>query len=81
MDLRYQRADRPAGLWGIKECVILRSRKDKDFKINWEEFEKIDRTKGQEQELKNQEKADGGEGKADYGSQVKQTLKKNLNVA
>ncbi|XP_072022978.1 phytanoyl-CoA dioxygenase domain-containing protein 1 homolog [Amphiura filiformis] len=49
LDLRYQRPDRPSGLWGVKECVVLRTKKEKNFKINWEDFEKVDRTKAQEQ--------------------------------
>ncbi|KAL4237484.1 hypothetical protein ACF0H5_002200 [Mactra antiquata] len=43
VDLRWQKADAPAGLWGLKNGVVMRSSKDPNFKIDWTEFDAVNR--------------------------------------
>ena len=44
MDLRWQRADKKVGFYGLKEGVKLRS-EDPNFKIEWDSFDSVDRQK------------------------------------
>ena len=46
LDLRWSAAGQPIGLWGMKNGVLLRS-KDPNFKVDWTEFDSVDRTKVQ----------------------------------
>ena len=50
MDLRWQRADKKPGFYGLKEGIKLRSA-DPNFKIDWELFDAIDRNKKQAEYL------------------------------
>ncbi|XP_053403695.1 uncharacterized protein LOC123537801 [Mercenaria mercenaria] len=43
VDLRWQRASDPAGLWGMKDGVVMRSSKDPNFKIDWSSFDAVNR--------------------------------------
>jgi hypothetical protein len=36
LDLRWQRPDEPAGFWGLKDAVLMRTAKDPDFKMDWD---------------------------------------------
>ncbi|XP_069114957.1 phytanoyl-CoA dioxygenase domain-containing protein 1 homolog [Argopecten irradians] len=42
-DLRWQRPSEPVGFYGIKEGILMRSSKDPDMKIDWEEFNGLNR--------------------------------------
>ncbi len=41
--MRWQRADKPVGFFGLKHGVKMRSSTDPNFKIDWEGFNAIDR--------------------------------------
>lgn len=43
LDLRWQKASDPAGLWGLKNGVVMRSSKDPNFKVDWTEFDAVNR--------------------------------------
>ncbi len=43
MDFRWQRADKPVGFYGLKEGLVMKTSKDPNHVINWQEFEKINR--------------------------------------
>lgn len=49
LDLRWQRAQDPDGLWGLKKPVLMRKKDDPDFKIDWTEFDSVDRHAKQKQ--------------------------------
>jgi hypothetical protein len=50
MDLRWLRADKPVGFFGVKSGVQLRSA-DPDFEIDWDSFDAVNRAKAQEKVL------------------------------
>lgn len=52
VDLRWQRASDPAGFYGVKGAVLMRSSKDPNLKINWETFDAINRHEAQDEMLK-----------------------------
>ena len=41
LDLRWQRPDEPAGFWGLKDAVLMRTAKDPDFKMDWERMDGV----------------------------------------
>lgn len=43
LDLRWQRATDPGGLWGLKNGVVMRKGSDPNFKIDWTEFDAVNR--------------------------------------
>ena len=43
LDLRWQRASAPGGLWGLKNSVVMRKGSDPNFKIDWTEFDSVNR--------------------------------------
>ncbi|WAR19638.1 hypothetical protein MAR_001476 [Mya arenaria] len=43
IDLRWQRATDPAGLWGLKNGVVMRKSSDPNFKVDWTEFDSVNR--------------------------------------
>jgi ectoine hydroxylase-related dioxygenase (phytanoyl-CoA dioxygenase family) len=43
LDLRFQKAGQPAGYYGLKESIRLRSSTDPNFKIDWAPFTSYDR--------------------------------------
>ena len=43
VDLRWQRASDPGGLWGLKDGVVMRTSKDPNFKIDWTGFDAVNR--------------------------------------
>nr|CAB3264841.1 phytanoyl-CoA dioxygenase-like [Phallusia mammillata] len=45
LDLRWQRADKPNYFYGLKDSVLLRTAKDKDYQINWDKMANINRNK------------------------------------
>lgn len=47
LDLRWQKPDLPAGFWGLKSSLLLRSAKDPDYKIDWTEFDGVNRREKQ----------------------------------
>ena len=49
LDLRWQRAQDPDGLWGLKKPVLMRKKDDPEFKIDWTEFDSVDRHAKQKQ--------------------------------
>ena len=49
LDLRWQRPDKPNGFYGLQESVLMRTAKDPNYVINWDQFATIDRTQLQEQ--------------------------------
>lgn len=50
LDLRWQRADKPVGFYGIKKGIMLRS-SEGAVDIDWDAFDAVDRQKEQEQYL------------------------------
>lgn len=55
LDLRWQRPDKPYGLWGMKNGVVMRSSSDKNVNIDWESFVAVDRTAVQKASVKDME--------------------------
>ena len=51
LDLRWQNPDKPNGFHGLKECIIMRKADDPSYKIEWEGFATVDRTKLQNQSM------------------------------
>jgi len=43
LDMRWQRADRDAGFYDLKQCVRMRSSTDPNFVIDWKSFEVVNR--------------------------------------
>ena len=43
LDLRWHRASDPGGLWGLKNAVVMRKSSDPNFKIDWTEFDSVNR--------------------------------------
>ena len=43
LDLRWQRADKPVGFYGIKEGILMRSSTEPDLVVDWAGFESVDR--------------------------------------
>jgi len=43
LDLRWQKASEPGGLWGLKNGVVMRKGSDPDFRVNWTEFDSVNR--------------------------------------
>lgn len=52
VDLRWQKASDPAGFYGLKDGVLMRTSKDPNLKINWEAFDSINRHEVQDEMLK-----------------------------
>jgi len=44
LDLRWQHPDCDNGFWGLKDCVLMRSAKNPDLKIDWTKMVGEDRT-------------------------------------
>nr|CAB3264842.1 phytanoyl-CoA dioxygenase-like [Phallusia mammillata] len=51
LDLRWQKPDKPNGFYSLKDSVLMRTKKDKDYKINWDKMANTDRTKLQMEKL------------------------------
>ena len=47
LDLRWQKPDMDNGFYGLKNCVLMRTSQDPNYKIDWSEMANIDRTKKQ----------------------------------
>ena len=47
LDLRWQRPDEPAGFWGLKDALLMRTAKDPNFKIDWAPFDSVNRREKQ----------------------------------
>jgi len=45
LDLRWQHPDHDNGFYGLKDCVLMRSKKNPDLKIDWTKMVGEDRTK------------------------------------
>lgn len=43
IDLRWQSSEKPDGFWGLKPGVPMRSAKNPDLKIDWDEYDSFDR--------------------------------------
>ncbi|XP_071163553.1 phytanoyl-CoA dioxygenase domain-containing protein 1 homolog [Mytilus edulis] len=52
LDLRWQRPDEPAGFYGMKEPLLMRTEKDPNFKIDWTPFDNVDRREKQREAVK-----------------------------
>ncbi|OWF42670.1 phytanoyl-CoA dioxygenase-like [Mizuhopecten yessoensis] len=52
LDLRWQRPDKPYGLWDMKDGVMMRSSSDPHVKIDWDAFVAVDRTALQKDSVK-----------------------------
>ena len=50
MDLRWQRADKPVGFYGLKNGVQMRS-SEGPIDIDWDGFDKVDRHSAQQEYL------------------------------
>ena len=48
LDLRWQRPDNPVGFYGLKEGVMMRSKKNPITQIDWDGFNKVDRNNQQD---------------------------------
>ena len=44
LDLRWQKPDSPSGFEGMKDCLLLRTAKDPNYRVDWEGFATADRT-------------------------------------
>ncbi|XP_078680911.1 phytanoyl-CoA dioxygenase domain-containing protein 1 homolog [Branchiostoma floridae x Branchiostoma belcheri] len=53
LDLRWMDPGKPAGLWGLKGSLPMRSAKNPDLVIDWEAFEAVDRNKQQQKSMDN----------------------------
>ena len=51
LDLRWQSADKNVGFYDLKHGLLMRSSKEKNFKIDWEPFNAIDRSVAQKKLL------------------------------
>ena len=49
LDLRWQRPDKPNGFYGLQESVLMRTAKNPNYVINWDQFATVDRSQLQEQ--------------------------------
>ncbi|KAI8517255.1 hypothetical protein Bbelb_058360 [Branchiostoma belcheri] len=54
LDLRWMDPAKPVGIWGLKDCLPMRSAKNPDMKIEWEAFEAVDRNKQQQRSMENE---------------------------
>ena len=52
LDLRWQRAEDPAGFYGIKHAIEMRREGEENIEINWESFDAIDRHQASAEHLK-----------------------------
>ncbi|KAK7488659.1 hypothetical protein BaRGS_00020112 [Batillaria attramentaria] len=43
LDLRWQRPDKSVGFYDLKEGVLMRTKDNPNLKINWEDFEQVER--------------------------------------
>lgn len=43
LDLRWQNPEKPAGFWGMKDSLLMRTTKDPNYKIDWEPFDGVNR--------------------------------------
>ncbi|CAF1597011.1 unnamed protein product [Adineta ricciae] len=48
LDLRWQKPDEPNGFYGLKENILMAKENDENFKLDWEQWSTINRTKLQE---------------------------------
>ncbi|CAF1351083.1 unnamed protein product [Rotaria sp. Silwood1] len=48
LDLRWQKPNEPNGFYGLKDNILMAKGDDENFKPDWEEWSKINRTKLQE---------------------------------
>eukprot|EP00058_Branchiostoma_floridae_P011228 XP_002596716.1 hypothetical protein BRAFLDRAFT_78384 [Branchiostoma floridae] len=51
LDLRWMDPCKPAGLWGLKDSLPMRSAKNPDLAIDWDKFEAVDRNKQQQKSV------------------------------
>ncbi|KAL4238057.1 hypothetical protein ACF0H5_002768 [Mactra antiquata] len=62
LDLRWQRASDPDGLWGLKKPVVMRTKDNPNLEIDWTDFDAVDRhsqqKKSVEEDLDNTEDPD-----------------------
>ncbi|XP_035696730.1 uncharacterized protein LOC118430127 [Branchiostoma floridae] len=54
LDLRWMDPAKPVGIWGLKDCLPMRSAKNPGLKIDWETFEAVDRNKQQQRSMENE---------------------------
>lgn len=52
LDLRWQKPNEPNGFYGLKDSILMAKSDDPDFKPDWEEWSKINRSKLQEAAVK-----------------------------
>ena len=43
LDLRWQRPNDPDGLWGLKKPILMRTKDNPNYEIDWTEFDAVDR--------------------------------------
>ncbi|XP_046567731.1 1-deoxypentalenic acid 11-beta-hydroxylase-like [Haliotis rubra] len=43
LDLRWQAPNKPVGFYGIRQGVLMRSAKDPDLKVNWDELQETEK--------------------------------------
>lgn len=43
LDLRWQRPDKPVGFYDLKDGVLMRTKEQPDFKIDWDTFDSVER--------------------------------------
>jgi len=51
LDLRWQRPDEPAGFYGMKEPLLMRTAKNPNYKIDWKPFDRVDRREKQRESV------------------------------
>ena len=51
LDLRWQRASDPDGLWGLKKPVLMRTKDNPNMEIDWSEFDSVDRHSKQKESV------------------------------
>jgi hypothetical protein len=47
VDLRFKKPGADNGMFGLKPDVLMRTKENPNMKIDWDTFDKIDRTKAQ----------------------------------
>ncbi|XP_005105561.1 uncharacterized protein LOC101849867 isoform X2 [Aplysia californica] len=58
LDLRWQRPDKPVGFYGLKQGIMMRSKKNPIKEIDWNSFNSVDRHTKADEELKGKEDED-----------------------
>lgn len=43
VDLRWQKPDEPSGFEGIKDCILMRTAKDPDYRVEWHQWARQNR--------------------------------------